>query len=203
MKRYSISSSKNSRGVALIVGLIFLIVLTMFVLGGLRDVLLQERMAGAFRNNSLAQTAVDSLMKNAEVRVYRDINQAGLNFSLIASQQLDNESNRGTANIRNFRNGDGFVYNASVFTPTMTSSPAFLANAADPTSTRSTSGAYTLEGPFEILAPNAGGAETESHGGVVQAGKVGELNGWRITARATGGSNDFVEMAEATYVIGN
>lgn len=203
MKKSSISGRKNSRGIALIVGLIFLIVLTMFVLGGLRDVLLQERMAGAFRNNSLAQTAVDSLMKNAEVRIYRDVNAAGLNFNLIASSALDNEYNRGNPAIRNFRNGSGFISNASVLVPTLTSSPTFLANSTDPTSTRSTSGAYTLEGPFEIIAPNAGGAETESHGGVVQAGKVGELNGWRITARATGGTNDYVEMAEATYVIGN
>lgn len=199
----NLSQRANSRGVALIVGLIFLIVLTIFVLGGLRDVLLQERMAGAFRNNSLAQSAVDSLMKNAEVRIFQEVNQAGLNFSRISSQQLDNESTLGSTDTRNFRNGIGFVTNAAAVTPVLTSSPTYLLNSGDPTSTRSSPGAYILEGPFEILAPNSGGAEVESHGGVVTAGKEGELNGWRITVRGTGGTNDYVEVAEATYVIGN
>ena len=203
MKNHQLNSRAQSKGIALIVGLIFLVVLTIFVLGGLRDVLLQERMAGAFRNNSLSQSGVDSLLKNAEVWIFDDATSNGLNFNVMRSTQLDNEFNRGNSDTRSFRNGTGFVSNGAVLTPIHVSSPNFLLNQADETSRRSTPGAYILEGPFLLNAPNAAGALVESHGGEAKEGKKGELNGWRITARATGGSNDFVNVAEATFVIAN
>lgn len=203
MKTYTLIQRTRAKGVALIVGLIFLIVLTIFVLGGLRDVLLQERMAGAFRNNSLAQSGVDSLLKNAEVWIFDNVTTNGLNFNKIRSVALDNEITTGSAETRAFRNGTGFLTNGAVLTPVHTSSPDFLINMADETSRRSTPGAYILEGPFLLEAPNTAGKAVESHDGEAKEGKKGELNGWRITARATGGSNDFVKVAEATFVIAN
>ena len=202
MKMNSLGRNRQ-RGVALIVGLIFLVVLTIFVLGGLRDVLLQERMAGAFRNNSLASSAVDSLMNNSEVYIYKRLVETNLKFADEEGTQLDNETTSGNPNVRNFRNGSGYVTNSSVIYPVLTSTPTFLRNDSDLTSTRSTSGAYILEGPIVLPPPGAPAASGETHNPGDGGQKKGQIKAWRITARATGGSNDFVDVAEATYVMTN
>jgi type IV pilus assembly protein PilX len=207
----------NQRGVALIVGIIFLIVLTLFVLGGLRDVLLQERMSGAYRNQSLALSASESLVRDAQSRIFSNVlNNAGATTST-DYRALDVEGvNVPDATVRSFRSGAGYITGG--LAPVNSFVPA------DPTSQLSQPGAYVIEGPIPVSADAglvAGGGlgggvgNLESHttiggsssgsgggsGGGNNSGDAERLYAYRITARATGGSDDFVRAVEATYLI--
>lgn len=214
-KPYKLGAPSKQRGVALIIGIIFLIVLTLFVLGGLRDVLLQERMSGAYRNQSLALSASESLVRDAQARIFTNIlANAGATTST-NYRALDKESAVFDPVVRSFRTGAGYVSGGlaplNSFVPT------------DTTSALAQPGGYVIEGPIPIEADNGisggggfgGNPSLESHttvgggssgsgggsGGGTNSGDAERLYGYRITARATGGSADFVRAMEATYLI--
>lgn len=188
----------SQQGVALIVGVIFLIILSLFVLGAMRDVLLQERMAGAYRNMSQAQTTVDSVLRNGESAVYASYVNTGNIPEYFA---VDNEKVGVPANLRTFRSGAGYVIaTATVPDATQAALPDKLySEAAYANSTLAQAGAFVIEGPI-FLKDDSGLKPLEVHnesGGTY----VGVAAMYRITARATGGSEDFVRAAESSILI--
>lgn len=189
----------SQKGVALIVGVIFLIILSLFVLGAMRDVLLQERMAGAYRNMSQAQTTVDSVLRNAESAVYTQYVTTGLLPSYFS---VDNEQASVSANLRTFRGGAGYVV-ATAVTPnaTVASLPNKLfSDASYLNSTLAQPGSYVVEGPIAI-SDESGLKALEVHNDGDAANYVGAADMYRITARATGGSAEFVRAAESSILI--
>lgn len=60
---------QQQRGAALIVGLIMLLLLTLIGVAGMRDTLLQEKMAGNMRDRELALQAAESALRAAEVKL--------------------------------------------------------------------------------------------------------------------------------------
>lgn len=60
------SSIKHQQGVALVMSLIFLIVLTIIGLTGMRNTTLQERMAGALRDQGIAFQAAEAALREGE-----------------------------------------------------------------------------------------------------------------------------------------
>ena len=213
-KPYKLGAASKQRGVALIIGIIFLIVLTLFVLGGLRDVLLQERMSGAYRNQSLALSASESLVRDAQARIFTNIlANAGATTST-QYRALDKEDASFDPLVRSFRTGAGYVSGGlaplNSFVPT------------DTTSALAQPGGYVIEGPIPVEADNGisggggfGSYSLESHttvgggssgsgggsGGGTNSGDAERLYSYRITARATGGSADFVRAMESNYLI--
>lgn len=189
---------RQQKGVALIVGLIFLIVLTLFILGSLRDVLMQERMAGSFRNQSLGDSAIESLLRNGEARLFDYVitNNGAVRDDSFLRFDLD-EAVPGNADLRSFRTGVGYpTASVSVTGPVF---PAALIakqfqNATDTTSRLSKTGAYMIEGPITV-----GGVDLlESH---TSKSGSGALYMYRITARATGGTDDYVRAGESYYLV--
>jgi Tfp pilus assembly protein PilX len=223
----------SSKGVALIVGLIFLIVLTLFVLGSLRDVLLQERMAGSYRNQSLSENAANSLLRNGEGVVFDSIVNSGGSTNIPGATQIDaDQAVPPNVVTRQFRTGAGYPLNASAAFAPQFIGTAFQ-NSSDNASVLSQVGAYAVEGPI-LVFPNSyseGGAgggdigysgkspglstgglgnigllETHTAGGNSTNGQpggssIGSLKMFRITARATGGTGDFVNAAESYYLV--
>lgn len=57
----------HQRGAALIVGLIMLLLMTMVGVAGMRDTLLQEKMAGNMRDREMALQAAESALRAAEI----------------------------------------------------------------------------------------------------------------------------------------
>jgi len=57
----------SQRGAALIVGLIMLLLMTMVGVAGMRDTLLQEKMAGNMRDREMALQAAESALRAAEI----------------------------------------------------------------------------------------------------------------------------------------
>jgi Tfp pilus assembly protein PilX len=219
----------SSKGVALIVGLIFLIVLTLFVLGSLRDVLLQERMAGSYRNQSLAENATNSLLRNGEGFLFDKIVRAGGSTIVAGVSAVDaDQAVAPNAVTREFRTGAGYPANAAAAFAPQFITTAFK-NPDDPTSLLSQPGAYAIEGPIAVY-PNSYGGEgswgggggsgpmlssgaqslgvLETHGvgggassGQGTGGAIGSLKMFRVTARAAGGTDDFVDAAESYYLV--
>lgn len=62
-------SSRYQRGAALIVGLIMLLLLTLIGVAGMRDTLLQEKMAGSMRDREVALQAAESALRAAETEL--------------------------------------------------------------------------------------------------------------------------------------
>ena len=214
-KTYKLGAPSKQRGVALIVGVIFLIVLTLFVLGGLRDVLLQERMSGAYRNQSLALSASESLVRDAQARIFTNIlANAGATTSA-DYRALDKEGASPDPVVRSFRTGAGYV--SGGLAPLNSFVPADL------TSRLAQPGGYVIEGPIPVesdpgllgggglggnysLESNTtvGGGSSGSGGGSAggtNSGDAERLYSYRITARAAGGTANFVRAMEATYLI--
>lgn len=191
---------KRPNGVALIVGLIFLIILTLFVLGSLRDVLMQERMSGSFRNQSLAESNSDSLLRNGESRIFNNIVAANGMVEFNGLMGLDSDQLVApNALLREFRTGAGYpAAAAAAFQPQLTSEP--FQNATDNTSRLSRSGAYVIEGPITVNP--AGFDLLESHSGNTSTGgSTGKLYMYRITSRATGGTDDYVRASESFFLV--
>ncbi len=189
----------RQRGVALIVGLIFLIILTLFVLGSLRDVLMQERMSGSFRNQSLAESSSDSLLRNGESLIFDRIVASNGEVEFAGLRPLDgDEAAPADALVRSFRTGVGYPAGASAaLQPQLISKP--FQNTTDDTSALSQSGAYVIEGPISV---DTGKILLESHtGNGSTGGSTGKLYMYRITARATGGTDDYVRAAESYYLV--
>jgi type IV pilus assembly protein PilX len=62
--------SSGQSGVVLITGLIFMVMLTLIVLAGLRTGSLEERMAANARNRQLALQAAEAVLRDAEVSLF-------------------------------------------------------------------------------------------------------------------------------------
>jgi Tfp pilus assembly protein PilX len=177
----------KQRGVALVIGLIFLVILTVFVLGGLRDVLLQERMSGAFRNQSLANNAKDSMLRNGEALIFANVVTSNGSTQNPAYRNMDNEAGAGGV-VRDFRTGTGYQLGGIAPTQDVT-------NAAYPENKLSKPGAYVIEGPLSIGA-DAGLLAAVSGDGSYSGtlithnsgtyGAAGKISSYRLSARATG-----------------
>lgn len=193
------SQKTNQQGAALIVGVIFLIILTLLVLGAMRDVLLQERMSGAYRNMSQAQTTVDSVLRNAESAIYSQYVTTGI---LPTYFVIDNEQASVPAALKSFRSGAGYVVatatapnDVQAALPNQLFTESTYAN-----STLAQRGSYVVEGPIAITDESGLKAlEIHNEGGTTSY--VGAVDMYRITARATGGSADFVSAAESSILI--
>lgn len=68
MKMHS-SSRSRQRGVALIISLIFLVLLTLIAVSAMQGTILQERMAGNTRNRMLAFQAAEAALKAGEASI--------------------------------------------------------------------------------------------------------------------------------------
>jgi type IV pilus assembly protein PilX len=202
MKKFSGAGPNLTKpsGVALIVGLIFLIILTLFVLGSLRDVLMQERMSGSFRNQSLAESSSESLLRNGESRIFDNVVTLNGLVEFPGLMALDtDQAVAPNALLRSFRTGAGYPAGAAgAFQPQLISQT--FQNTADNTSSLSKSGAYVIEGPISV---NPAGIDLlESHtGNTSTGGSTGKLYMYRITSRATGGTDDYVRAAESFFLV--
>ncbi|MEZ5441976.1 MAG: PilX N-terminal domain-containing pilus assembly protein [Lysobacterales bacterium] len=185
----------RQQGAALAVGLIFLVVLTLSLLIAFRAAILQERMAGGFRNESLAESAGESALRAGENWIWDWI--------------VDHRGAPLTAEEKYF------VHNAEVMDKearNFRSSPD-LRPLADTLAFEDASIASTTHGSLaqmpiymiEVLGagarPGAAGSASGtpvSHSGV-GGGSIGEILYFRVTARGTGGTDGVVRTFESTF----
>ena len=68
--RRRLQMAHDQTGVVLITGLIFLVILTLIVLAGLRSGMLEERMASNARNRQIAMQAAEAVLRDAEISAF-------------------------------------------------------------------------------------------------------------------------------------
>lgn len=64
--RVLIRNSSSQQGMALVIGLILLLVMTLMSIAAMRTTLMQERMAGSFQDNQLAFQAAETALREGE-----------------------------------------------------------------------------------------------------------------------------------------
>lgn len=191
---------RRENGAALVIGLIFLVVLSLSLLMSFRGSILQERMAGGFRNESLAEAAAESALRAGENWVWDTI-VANLGAPIGPGSA---SFVRGPASIdsqaRLFRETVGWTNLGQAYADGVinTNADGQLANAPR----------FIIEALGEGARPGGGGASgllvthiggySGSGGG---GGALGLVDYYRVTARGSGGTEGVVRVVESTYTV--
>lgn len=203
---------RRQKGAVLLVALIFLILLTLLAIGASSGSLLQQRMVAATRSAQLAQMSADTALRGAEWKIWGTssviggylICDAGDVNATTGCVKYDPESSLYAANgaVTQFRTGNnawlttGIEYkgtDGSGFTGATnqvnTGSPNVAANPR-----------YIIEDMGLVKPPGAGpqhesGVTGSNNGG---AGHI-NIHIYRVTARATGGNQNVVRVAQSTF----
>lgn len=208
----------RERGAVLFVALVFLILLTLLAIGASSGSLLQQRMVSATRSAQLATMSSDTALRGAEWSLWNYFSQVQ-GSSFCARGSIDPASGcvyydasiaalyGPSGTITQFRMGDnawlsgtGVVYKGAGGTGytnetgTLTAGPLATSNIAQ-------NPQYIIEDMGRLRAPGTGtaaeggttGANSGSSGGNIT------LDVFRITARATGGTDNTVRVVQSTF----
>ena len=184
------SSRKHQRGAALLIGLIFLVITAMIAVVAVGSTVLQERMTGGQRNDSLAQQGAESALRGAELALWN---------AYIASDGRDAPA--GTlpaeplsADARAFRESTGWSSGGASYAKIDYDAIARTAG----------SGRLDRDPRFIIeRLPGTGCLEAHCGGSGSGSGAVGVTDYFRITARSTGGDARVIRSNESVYAMGH
>lgn len=184
------TSPTRQRGAVLAVGLILLLVMTLIMIVAMSGSILQERMAGAMRNQSMADVGADSALRDGELWVWNRVVAAGGQLT-VASAGFP-LSPKSTA-AREFRESHTWETGGSQY-----GSGGAAINFPDTDYYRmAQTPAYIVEALGDV---GSGGVCIESHCG--SGNTLNEsLHYYRITGRSTGGTEGVVRAAESTFSI--
>lgn len=207
------------QGAVLLVALIFLVLLTLLAIGASSGSLLQQRMVSATRNAQLATMSGDTALRGAEWRIW-SISAVIGNTLVCGVGQINPATGcvkydpnaapyaAGGA-VTQFRaNDNAWLTFAGPITYTGTRGVGFT-GATEPLNTASPNVAqnprYIIEDMGPVKPPGSGsqhesGATGSNNAGVSNGGgsNIG-IHIFRITARATGGTNNVVRVVESTF----
>jgi type IV pilus assembly protein PilX len=190
------ASRTRQRGVVLAVGLILLLVMSLVMIVAMSGSILQERMAGALRNESIADAGADSALRDGELWVWNQIQaqQGQLTlpptpgvFPLAVDDPL----------AERFRSSYAWEAGGSAF-GTAGSGIAFT---TDPYYSMAETPAFIVELLGDV-SPGSDGqdnAEAYSEGG--NPGSRESLYYYRITGRSTGGSDGVIRAVQSTFSV--
>jgi len=198
---------QRQRGVALVIGLIFLVVISLIATVGMRQSITQERMAGGLRQESLARSGAETAARAGERELYdhyltsngtvRGAGGAG-DLALFTNQQ----------EAEDFRDADYDVFFTAGADPVDSS---WLDLVAGPTATAALARqpVFIIEELGAVRPANSGtGGEGGASGFANYEGSGGGSPGgnsdmimYRITARATGGVETVVRTVETTFIV--
>lgn len=205
------------QGVALVVGLIFLVIVTLMAITAMSGVVMQERMAGNLRNVSIATSGVESALRAGEAWI-RDFHSRGeqlkgdcealdgvFAYSGSATDQARAPCQANIQRIEEFRTARQWLQS-----PQGRFIHLYPAGRISDDQLASHEGAGLARRPqfaIESLGPLRGldsrGGQVGSHGGVDAAGSGSSTpppTVYRITARSTGSTVNVVRAAESYYV---
>jgi len=202
----------RQRGAVLVVALIFLIVLTLLAIGASSGSLLQQRMVAATRSAQLANLSADTALRGAEWKIWGtssviggilvcdagDINattgcvkydpESALYAAGGAVNQFRTGNNAWLSTGIEYKGADGSGYTSASNQPDI-ASPNVAANPR-----------YIIE-DMGLVKPPGAGPQHESGVTGPNNGGAGHINIhiYRVTARATGGNQNVVRVAESTF----
>jgi type IV pilus assembly protein PilX len=180
------------RGAALVIGLIFLVLISLIATVGMRQSITQERMAGGLRNESLARSGAESAVRLGERVIY--------DWYLVSNGAAINGSG-----IYQFNKSYGAAFHAAdpgVYDPAAPGVRLFDASINDYTSNSDYTSRLAQQPQYVIEVGDRIGEGTAGEGGVAPEGYTNDthLYMFRVTARAAGGTDTVVRTVESTYV---
>lgn len=195
----SISSRRNQSGVVLAVGLILLLVMSLIMIVAMSGSILQERMAGALRNESIADVGAQSALRDGELWVWNEVQRRARQvpvssvtggFPMAPSDPI----------AQTFRGSYGWESGGMDYGTAGTG----ISFTSDPYYTMAETPAYIIELLGDVSPGSESGSSPEIHssGGILNGGLGTEtLYYYRITGRSTGGSDGVVRTAESTFSV--
>jgi len=207
----------RERGAVLLVALVFLVLLTLLAIGASSGSLLQQRMVSATRSAQLATMSGDTALRGAEWNIWNYFSQVQ-GGSFCARGSIDATSGcvyydpsitalyGAAGTITQFRTGNngwltgtGITYKGAGGVD-YTNQTGTLANVKLDFSNLAQNPQYIIEDMGMLRAPGAGllhesGVTGPNSGG---AGQI-TLDVYRVTARATGGTDNTVRVVQSTF----
>lgn len=206
------------RGVVLVVALIFLVLLTLIAIAASSGSLLQQRMVAATRSAQLALMSGDTALRGAEWRLWSNASQVGAVFACDSAGINPNTGcvqynptsplyGKGSGDlVTQFRTGNNawlaltgpITYQGPGSSPVGYTSGA--ANTAAATANVAENPQYIIE-DMGLVRPPGTGNQHESGVTGPNNGGAGHINIhiYRITARATGGTQNVVRVVQSTF----
>jgi type IV pilus assembly protein PilX len=196
----------RQRGVALVVGLVFLLITTLMAVTAMSGVIMQERMAGNLKNASVAQAGAESALRAGEnwLRNYY-LTSAGnqaLGNSVASLGVYGRDTDVPIPFVDSFRaaktwndtpGGAVVDYPTELIPDTQLSEPDGGNMAARPQ--------YIIEDISPLRPPGARGKESgadDTYGGYQMSSDCAARI-FRITGRSTGSSRNVMRVAESSY----
>lgn len=197
--------SRSQRGAALVLGMIFLLVITLLAITVTGNSALQLRMAGNLRNSQQSQMSANTALRGAEWNIWRSTNVVGgqlictdgsLSAQGCVMYNPANTSMYGPGGVvTQFREGStwpatGIQYQGPAGTGGYTGASLNTAQLAK-------NPRYIIEDLGRVRPPGAG-PQQESGAGTGVSGSV-RVNTYRITARAAGGNDNAIRVLQSTF----
>lgn len=200
---------RRQHGAVLVVALIFLLLLTILAVAASGSSMLQLRMAGNLRNAQQARMSANTALRGAEWKLWTSASRVGghmvctdggvSNEGCIRYNPANTAAYGPEGTVTAFRHdhgwldGAGKAYKGAKNTMDYTSSSLKTAKLAH-------NPVYLIEDMGRVLPPNAG---PQHESGATGPQNIGpghlDMHVYRITARATGGSENAVRVLQSTF----
>jgi type IV pilus assembly protein PilX len=202
MKRFRHPSFRAQRGVALVIGLIFLVLVSLIATVSMRQSITQERMAGGLRNDSLARNGAETAARAGERSLYDWYLRS--NGQVLTGDEAGSDGVYGLddTTAEDFREASPVTFFTAGADAVSTSIVDYT-TITEPTARLAEQPVFLVEeiGP---VRPQGAGRAVEGGvtgpGGYQGQGAAQEVRIYRITARATGGIDTVVRTVETTFV---
>lgn len=192
------------QGSALIMSLVFLLILTLLVITASSSSMLQFRMAGNLRNAQQAEISANNGLRGAEWMLWTVAKQAGGHLlctdgelsshgCIMFNERSDAYDDGGV--VREFQSEAGWLSTGIEYKGS--GGFDYTDDSLD-TAQLAQNPRYIVEDLGRVRPPGAGPAvESGSAGGML--GNSVNMNSYRITARATGGSEKSIRVMQSTF----
>ena len=180
---HTLPPRSRQSGVALVIGLVMLIALTLIGLTSARMTITEEKMSSNLRDTHLAFEAAEAALVEAE----RVIQETVTSLSAFDDNGSDGYYNNAEENI--WRQVDWEGKDAT------NTNKANIYSAFDSTYNIKTSPKYVIQ-HYATIEPEKDNVNLDNYG---QGGNIARIEMFRITARGTGGSDNAVVVLQTTY----
>lgn len=199
---------QRQRGAVLVVALIFLLLLTILAVSASGSSMLQLRMAGNLRNAQQASMSANTALRGAEWKLWTSANKVGhvlrCNSGSISSDGCIQHNAANPAYdpggvVYHFRHAREWLSNAGIEYTGANGNTNYTDENMD-TAQLAHNPRYIIEDMGLVKPPGAGPQHESGVSGPQNTG-AGNLNlhAYRITARATGGSENTVRVHQSTF----
>ena len=187
--KQNLKSRHHQRGVVLAVGLILLLVMTLVMIAAMSGSILQERMAGAVRSESMADIGADSALREGELWIWRQVEARATQLGVEGGSY---PYAAGSAEASLFRTGQAFTGGGTAY-----GSPSGIDYPVTDYYRMANTPEYFIEALGEVgIDENVPESHTGSSNTLNEA-----VHYYRITGRSTGGTESVSRAAESTFSI--